>query len=158
MGAMYIKGAPILYGPLTAGDERNASTQMDESIAKDLFGDWDAPDEEVPGSRHGFVKWIEKERLKRAWGGPKYPKANGTMHPDMTEVGPADIPHVAIRFVDARGVVDESRVIRPRQHFGIDDAVYEKTAEQQELSEMDAMKAEIAEMRALLKKPAVKHA
>jgi hypothetical protein len=133
MGPMFIKGDPIVYGPLFANDAAKASVQMDENVAKDLFGDWDAPDEEVPGQRHGYVKWVEKERLKMMWGGPKYPKGNGTMHPDMTEIGPADIPHVAVRFVDSRGNVSEDRVIRPRAHFGIDDAVYEKTAEMRAL-------------------------
>jgi hypothetical protein len=150
-GPQYIAGDPIVYGPLIAGDPVKDSCIMPLDAAKDLFGDWDAPEVERPGARLGYVKWIEKERLARSWGGYKRVKANGTMTPDLTPVGPPEVPYVAIRPVDARGNVDESApAVYPRSHFGFDDATYELSAEGQEANELDAMRAQIAKLTALV--------
>ena len=87
------------------------------------FGFFMAPLEETDGLV-GYTFSKERERIALFWGWYKMPPGDGTQHPPMNRLGPPEVPHVALRPLNANGnplkIDGEEVVIRPRDFYDFD--------------------------------------
>lgn len=123
-GAPFTPGEPILLGPITAGDAERDSTVITAEQAKHMFGDWDAPQNEITGRPRSWTQGQERQRIAMLWGWFKIQAADGTQHPPMGPVGPPDVPFVALRPLDAQMRIMKAEgkeiIHRPREYYGFD--------------------------------------
>lgn len=123
-GPVYWPGKPIMYpedGPAVAGDPERNSFIMPLLAAKQVFGDWDAPEEDTPQGIPGHTRSVERERVAQVWFGYKIKDGDGTMHPPIVRIGLPAVPFVAIYPLDSRNrtmkVDGKEVVIRPWDVF-----------------------------------------
>lgn len=120
-GPVYWPGKPIYYPadePAVAGDPERNSFIMPLLAAKQVFGDWDAPEEDDPLGIPGHTRAAERERVAQVWFGYKICDGDGTMHPPVIRIGLPAVPFVAIYPLDSRnrpvkGDDGKQVVIRP---------------------------------------------
>jgi hypothetical protein len=122
---VFRKGKPILYGPLIAGDDQENTIHCPVGAAKHLFGNWALPETADGDTNPMYTQIFEKARVAGIWGDYKT-KAHG-LNPewkdiDSAPIGPPNVPHVAVRLLDARGGFKKNPdgaefVYRPHEAF-----------------------------------------
>lgn len=154
-------GVPIMWpedAPAIANTEAD-SFLMPLQAAMTAFGHFYAPMTEPKNGITGFTQGNERTRIAAFWGWYKMPPGDGTMMPPMNRIAAPSMPEVAIRPLNRNlaplKIDGEDVVIRPFQFWKFDDETLYDSAfgseeRQQSKDENAVLRAEVAELRALI--------